>query len=417
MKKTNKILILTKNRIFIMITNSLESSFVLPCGAVLPNRICKSAMSENMADKNHAPSEKLIKLYEVWAKSGAGLLVTGNVMISPLALGEPHNVVVEDEKHLPLLKRWADAAQSQGAKLWMQINHPGRQAPATINKEVVAPSAIGLKKMSFAFKTPRALEDKEIWEIIEKYGNTALIAKKAGFSGVQIHGAHGYLVSQFLSPLTNVRTDQWGGSIESRAKFVIKIYRNMRKKVGPDFPIGIKINSADFQRGGFSEEESMQVLDILSAEGMDLLEISGGTYEKAAMMGAAAKESTRSREAYFLEYIVKARKKAKAPLMLTGGFRTQQAMEEAVANGEVDIVGLGRGFAVYPFLAKEMFSGKRNYFPIYPVKTGINMIDKMGFLDITWYTLQLERMGEGKMPKENLNAFRALGKMIASMRK
>jgi 2,4-dienoyl-CoA reductase-like NADH-dependent reductase (Old Yellow Enzyme family) len=128
-----------------MITNNLENSFTLPCGSVLPNRICKSAMSENMADKNHAPSEKLIKLYEVWAKSGAGLLVTGNVMISPNALGEPHNVVVEDEKHLPLLKRWADAAQSQGAKLWMQINHPGRQAPAAINKEVVAPSAVGLK--------------------------------------------------------------------------------------------------------------------------------------------------------------------------------------------------------------------------------------------------------------------------------
>lgn len=400
-----------------MSASILSNPFTLPCGATLPNRICKSAMSENMGDAHNGPSEKLIRLYETWADSGAGLLITGNVMVSDKALGEPHNVVVEDERHLSQLKRWASAAQSKGAKLWMQINHPGRQAPAPINKDVVAPSAVGLKKIAFAFKTPRPLEEVEILDIIERFGNTALVAKKAGFSGVQIHGAHGYLVSQFLSPLTNLRTDKWGGSIENRARFVVEIYRNMRAKVGPDFPIGIKINSADFQRGGFSEEESMQVLDILSCEGIDLLEISGGTYEKAAMMGAAGKESTRSREAYFLDYIVKARKKVKAPLMLTGGFRTQSAMEEAIANGEVDIVGLGRGFAVYPYLAKQMFLGERDYFPIEPIKTGINAIDRMGFLDVTWYTLQLERMGEGKMPKENLNAFRALGKMIMSMRK
>lgn len=400
-----------------MHTTNLQSTFSLPCGAVLPNRVCKSAMSENMADKNNAPTEKLIKLYEVWAKSGAGLLISGNVMISPEALGEPHNVVVEDERHLPLLKRWAEAAQKNGASFWMQINHPGRQAPAVINKDIVGPSPVGLDKIAFVFKTPRPLSETEIWEIIEKFGNTALIAKNAGFSGVQIHGAHGYLVSQFLSPLTNIRTDQWGGSIENRAKFVIEIYRNMRKKVGNEFPIGIKINSADFQRGGFTEEESMQVLDILSNEGIDLLEISGGTYEKAAMMGAGAKESTRSREAYFLDYIVKARKKVKAPLMLTGGFRTQKAMEQAIEDGEVDVIGLGRGFAIYPFLAKQMFDGERSFFPIHPIKTGINMIDKMGFLDITWYALQLERMGEGKMPKENLSAFKALGKMLSSMRK
>ena len=180
----------------------------------------------------------------------------------------------------------------------MQINHPGRQAP-NFNKDVVSPSNVTLPIMKGMFKEPRPLEESEILDLIERFGQTALMAQKAGFKGVQIHGAHGYLVSQFLSTRTNLRTDKWGGSLENRARFAIEIYRSMRQKTGPNYPIGIKINSADFQRGAFSEEESLEVIKMLADEGMDMIEVSGGTYEKAAMMGRKLKKSTQEREAYF----------------------------------------------------------------------------------------------------------------------
>jgi len=390
---------------------NLQSTFKLPNGSVLQNRIAKSAMSENLANRNHSPSSTLIHAYQVWAKAQPGLLITGNIMIDSKALGEPRNVVVEDEKHLLHLKEWANTSKATGVHLWPQINHPGRQAFANINKEIVAPSAIAVKVKgaSFLFKKPRALTEKEIQDIIERYGNTAKILKNAGFTGVQIHGAHGYLVSQFLSPLTNIRTDDWGGSLENRARFVIEVYKNIRSKVGADFPIGIKINSADFQRGGFTEEESMEVLRMLDAQGMDLLEISGGSYERPAMMGAVKKQSTIEREAYFMEYIKKARQITSKPLMLTGGFRTTAGMEQAITEGHVDIIGLGRPFALYPDLAQQIFSQQITTFETPMPKTGIKAIDKTGSVELPWYELQIKRIGEGKQPDAELNGLRAFG--------
>lgn len=383
-------------------TQLLQQPFTLPCGVIIPNRIIKSAMSENNADKDGKPSDQIIKLYETWGKGGTGILISGNVMMDSKALGEEHNVVIEDEKYLAELARWADAAQKEGTHLWMQINHPGRQAPK-FNEEVVSPSDVELPVMKGLFKKPRPLAEKEIWEIIEGFGRTALIAKKAGWKGVQIHGAHGYLVSQFLSTRTNLRTDQWGGSLENRAKFAIEIYRNIREKVGAGFPIGIKINSADFQRGAFSEEESLQVIKMLSDEGMDMIEVSGGTYEKAAMMGRKLKKSTQEREAYFTDFIVKARKTTAAPLLLTGGFRTVEGMAKALKNNELDFVGIARPFAIYPFLSKEIFEGKREKIRAGNVNTGIKFIDSLGFMDTAWHAENMKIMGRGKMPKPNLS--------------
>lgn len=394
----------------------LKQSFTLPCGITIPNRIVKSAMSENNADEGGRPSDRIIKLYETWGKGGAGILISGNVMISSAALGEPHNVFVEDEKHLGALTDWAEAAQKNGSHLWMQINHPGRQAPKKINKEVVSPSDIVLPLMNM-FDKPRPLEEEEIWEIIEGFGRTALIAKKAGWKGVQIHGAHGYLVSQFLSTRTNLREDQWGGSIENRARFSIEIYKNMRSKVGPDFPIGIKINSADFQRGAFTEEESLQVIKMLADQGMDLIEVSGGTYEKAAMMGRKLKKSTQEREAYFADFIVKARAITKAPLLLTGGFRTSSVMAKAIENKELDFVGIARPFAVNPNLANQIFAGEIQTIQTSNVNTGINFIDKMGFMDIAWHTQNMKRMGLGKPPNPKLSPFKVFLKFAREHRK
>jgi 2,4-dienoyl-CoA reductase-like NADH-dependent reductase (Old Yellow Enzyme family) len=306
------------------------------------------------------------------------------------------------------LKEWAEVSQKHGSHLWMQINHPGRQSPK-FNKEVVSASDVQLPMKSM-FPKPRPMTEEEIWKAIEGFGDCALIAKKAGWKGVQIHGAHGYLVSQFLSSLTNLRTDKWGGSLENRARFALEIYRNMRKKVGADFPIGIKINSADFQRGAFTEEESLEVIDMLSNEGLDMIEVSGGTYEKAAMMGAGKKikESTQKREAYFADFIVKARAKTKAPLLLTGGFRTLQVMTKAIENKELDFVGLARPFAVFPYLSKEFFEGTRTEVHIPPVKTGLKFIDKMGFLDISYFSEQMRMMGKGDLPNPKLSVWSVL---------
>ena len=252
--------------------------------------------------------------------------------------------------------------------------------------------------------------------MIERYGNAALVAKKAGMKGAQIHGAHGYLVSQFLSDLTNQRTDQWGGSLENRARFVIEIYRNMRQKCGDDFPLGIKINSADFQRGAFTEEESMEVIQMLDAEGMDLIEVSGGTYERAAMVGAVKKESTKKREAYFMEFIVKVREKIKSPLMLTGGFRTAATMEATIENGELDFVGLGRPFCVYPNVANDLLSGAMTDCTVPDLLTGVEKIDLSGMLQTPWHMFQIARMGKGLAPDPKMDIWYVYEKITGRKR-
>jgi len=396
---------------------NIASTFTLPNGSVLKNRIAKSAMSENFGTRNHAPSKGLINTYKVWAKGNPGLLITGNVMVDSMALGEARNVVVEDYKDFDLLKKWARSVEGTGVHLWSQINHPGRQAFASINRKTVGPSAISLSlgSASKMFKTPIALSDEAIWDIIKRFGNTARIMKEAGFTGCQIHGAHGYLVSQFLSPNSNIRTDQWGGSLSNRARFVLEVYREIRRQVGSDYPIAIKINSADFQRGGFTEEESMEVIRFLSNEGIDLIEISGGTYESPAMIQGDRKKSTISREAYFLDYIEKARKLIKTPLLLTGGFRSVSVMERALEDGNLDVVGLARPFCLYPNLANQILDGSVERFETPIPQIGIKFLDKLGGVELPWYELQIQRIGKGKSPKTNLLAILAFWFSLKSL--
>ncbi len=359
-----------------------------------------------MSPRHHGPTDTLINAYQRWADGGVGLIITGNVMISRDALGEPGNVVIEDKTNFAMLQRWAATVKGTNQHIWPQLNHPGRQAIGSINKEVVAPSAVDMKMkgMSSMFKSSRALTEPEIHAIIERFGTTASIMQEAGFTGVQIHGAHGYLVSQFLSPLVNKREDKWGGNLENRARFVLEVYRNIRSKVGDDYPIGIKINSADFQRGGFTEEESMQVVKLLADEGIDLIEISGGTYEKPAMV-STKKKSTREREAYFLDYVKKVRKHLSTPLMLTGGFRTVTTMEKAVEDGAVDVVGVARPFTLYPDFPKRIFARELTNIDIPTPKTGLKIFDTSGFVDIMWHEIHIRRLGEGKVPNPKLSAF------------
>ncbi|MEI5907983.1 NADH:flavin oxidoreductase/NADH oxidase family protein [Bacillus spongiae] len=379
----------------------LYKEFTSKNGMKSKNRFFKGAMSEGLADKNHLPTESLYRLYEKWAEGGTGIVVTGNVMVDRRALGEPKNVVVEDEKALPYLEKWAERGTGNNTELWMQLNHPGKQSPKGIVSETVAPSAIPLhKSISRFFPHPREITPTEIADVIKRFGQSAKLAKTAGFTGVQIHGAHGYLISQFLSPRHNHRQDEWGGDIHGRMKFLMEVYREIRSQTG-SFPISVKMNSADFMKAGFSEEEAIFVAEQLEKEGVDLLEISGGTYENPQMTGKNVKESTKAREAYFIDFARKLRKSVDMPLCVTGGFRSKTGMESALESHATDFVGVARPLAVYPNLPQLLKENRIQEVQLAPIKTGLNWIDSRAPLEITWYSQQLERIGEGKEVRPN----------------
>lgn len=387
---------------------SLAQSLTLPCGQVVPNRILKSAMSECLGTPKHAPSAGLEVLYSRWAAGGTGLLITGNVMVDRRALGEPGNVVLEDDRDLAWFSRWAQAATANGTQCWMQLNHPGKQSPKFLSSTTVSPSAVGFgPAMAKAFAVPRALAEAEIEELIARFGRSAGLAKRAGFTGVQIHGAHGYLVSQFLSPHHNRREDRWGGSLENRARFGLAIYDAVRDAVGPGFPVSIKLNSADFQRGGLSEEDSVLVMAMLQDRGIDLVEVSGGTYEAPAMTGQRQRASTREREGYFMDFVVRARKTLTVPMCVTGGFRSCAGMEGALADG-ADMVGLARTLAIQPSFSAQVLAGEDPKSLVRRLSTGLKGVDRIAALDVTWYEAQLARMGAGKEPAPDLGAWSSL---------
>ncbi|WP_192981331.1 NADH:flavin oxidoreductase/NADH oxidase family protein [Pseudomonas sp. EggHat1] len=398
-------------------TNFLAQQLRLPSGSLLRNRLAKASMSEALGTYDNRPTLGLVTLYQRWATSGIGLILTGNVMIDRRALGEPGNVVIEDETDLPVLQQWARAATEQGAAIWVQLNHPGKQATKGLNTRNIAPSAVPFREdMAAFFETPEEATAEEIQDIIERFGRSAAICKKAGFSGIEIHGAHGYLINQFLSPHHNQRTDQWGGSPENRRRFLLAVYAEIRRQVGADFPVAIKLNSADFQRGGFTEEESLATIHALVDAGIDLIEISGGTYEAPAMSGALQeqkKASSMAREAYFLEFAEKVRAAVQVPLMLTGGFRSAAGMNAALACGAVDVIGLARLLAIDPDAPAALLQGKDSAHQVHTIKTGIKPVDRMGLMEILWYSLQLKRIAKGGEPRANESGLLALVKSLA----
>ncbi|MGH8504838.1 MAG: NADH:flavin oxidoreductase/NADH oxidase family protein [Stenotrophobium sp.] len=359
-------------------TSPLAQSLKLPCGATLPNRLCKAAMTEGIADEHLRATERHVTLYRRWAEGGAGLLLTGNVMIDRRVLERPGNVALDpaqpDAESMKRLRAWTQAGTCNGNHLWMQISHAGRQSPRYVTGQPMGPSAVQLELLG-NYAKPRALREDEILDFIQRFARVAVTAREAGFTGVQIHSAHGYLLSSFLSPITNQRTDAWGGTLENRARMLIETIRATRKAVGADFPIGIKLNSDDFRKGGFNHEDCLQVVEWLNAEGLDLLEISGGTYEQPRLLGFDGKagskavepqrESTKKREAYFLDYAVAIRKIAKMPLMVTGGFRTRAAMEAALSADECDVIGLGRPLCTHVDVPRQLLSGEMAVAPAF----------------------------------------------------
>ena len=371
------------------------------------NRIIKAAMSEALANDAGQPSQLHFNLYEAWAKGGLGCAITGNVMVDFRAKNEPGVVVIESERDLAKLQQWAEIGKQHGMVQLIQLSHPGRQCPKGLNKETVAPSAVPFSPvLATTFGTPRELREDEIFDIIQRFATSAQICEKAGFEGVQLHGAHGYLISQFLSPLTNKRQDQWGGSIENRMRFLLEIYKAVRAATSEQFIISVKLNSADFQRGGITEDEVIAVFKAIDEAGIDLIEISGGTYEAPAMAGAKAdkrKVSTIAREAYFLDFAENIRKQVKCHLMVTGGFRTVAGMNAALDSGACEFIGIARPLAVETDLTDRLIAGQDVRYAVDKIKTGIPMVDKMAIMEIIWYAAQFKEIAQGKRPNPKLS--------------
>ncbi|WP_371226024.1 NADH:flavin oxidoreductase/NADH oxidase family protein [Roseovarius sp. 2305UL8-3] len=403
----------------------LSQPLDLPCGVRLENRLSKSAMTEALADRRDRPTEAHQRLYKRWSEGGLALQVTGNVMVDGRYLERPGNVVAEDESGLEALKAWAEAAKSGGSHIWMQINHPGRQCPVVVNTKPLSPSSEKLRILGL-FGKPKEMTEADIDDVIARYATTARIAQKAGFDGVQIHSAHGYLISQFLSPITNRRNDQWGGSLENRARFLRGIYAATRAAVGPDFPVAVKLNSADFQKGGFTLEDCAQVAKWLEADGIDLIELSGGTYEQMSFVTGTEeeqRESTQKREAYFLDYAREVRRAVNVPIMVTGGFRSRTTMEQAVSQDGIDMIGLARPTCVHPDAATSLLSGTsdrigieedglvigRGRFGVNAKNWLINLINTVSRVE--YFAWQMTRMSRGQPPQAEGRA-NALGCFI-----
>ncbi|MFK0153212.1 NADH:flavin oxidoreductase/NADH oxidase family protein [Streptomyces sp. NPDC090493] len=340
-------------------TSELFSSLSLRSGQVLNNRIAKAAMEENMAGDGQLPDKALFGLYRRWAAGGTGLLITGNVMVHAEALTGPAGVVLDKAAPLEPFTEWAQAAKSGGGAVWMQINHPGRQIGSDMPGVVWGPSAVAvdLGRHSSRFGKPVAMTPEQIKATVTRYAVTAQRAEQAGFDGVEIHAAHGYLLSQFLSPLVNKRTDQWGGSLENRARMLLDVVRTVRAAVSPSFAVAVKLNSADFQRGGFDADDARQVIQMLAPLGVDLVELSGGSYESPAMSGRPADARTQAREAYFLDLARDLVETSPLPLMLTGGI-TQRCTADKVLESGVAVVGMGTALAVTPDLPERWRQGR-----------------------------------------------------------
>ena len=405
--------------------NKVFSSLDLPNGSTIHNRLCKAAMEENMADAGQIPSQALIQLYDVWSKGQPGIILTGNVMVDPTALTGPGGVVLDkttfdQEGNKALFEKWARTGKAHGSQMWMQISHPGRQVYANQGTEVVSASATkvqmaGAEKM---FATARALSLDDIKALVNRFADTAAAAEASGFDGVEVHAAHGYLVSQFLSPLTNLRDDKYGGSLENRSRFLREIITAIRGRVKSSFGVAVKLNSADFQRGGFDIEDAAQVVGYLNSEKVDFVELSGGSYESAAMMGMAddgRAQSTKDREMYFIDFAQDIAKAAKMPIMVTGGVTKYETAEAALAAGNVDIIGLARAFAYAPVLPSDWQAGERLQVHISAASFKNPLLKALGTMALT--KTQLHLMGDGKAPNPKANAIIAIIKDRLRLRK
>ncbi|MFT6683438.1 MAG: 2,4-dienoyl-CoA reductase-like NADH-dependent reductase (Old Yellow Enzyme family) [Loktanella salsilacus] len=318
----------------------LFSSLELPCGVILKNRIAKSAMSDSLGDGTGIPTAEQNRLYQRWAEGGVAVSIIGEVQPSPNFAEKPGNLVLDVNSDISKFASLAEHGSRNGALLWLQLGHAGALAYRPISNPK-GPSELDLPDLQC-----EGMSLDEIQQLPLDFAKTAKLAQQTGFGGVQIHAAHGFLLSQFLSPLFNKRSDEYGGTIANRMKLLLQSIEAVRKEVGPDFPIAVKLNSSDQLVGGLDEDDALEVVAALDASSVDLIDISGGTY----FPGAKAASDGAGRGPYFIEFAKRARTKTAKPLMLTGGFKTRAQAEDAVRSGVVDVVGLARALVLAPSL-------------------------------------------------------------------
>ncbi len=418
--------------------NTLSSPLTLPCGVTVPNRICKAAMTEGLATPQGLPSPQLNRLYGLWSDGGAGILLSGNIQVDKDHLERPGNVIVDSAPNNEMqaaLASWAEAGTRNGNHFWAQISHAGRQTQTNVNKQPKAPSAVTVGLPGGQFGKPVALTESEIVDLIDRFGICAKACQEAGFTGVQVHSAHGYLLSQFLSPRTNLRDDRYGGSLENRARMLLEVVEAIRSAVGPSFPIAVKLNSADFQKGGFEFADSIQVAKWLEAASVDLIEISGGTYEQPQLLGVEGmeevaeqdvRESTIAREAYFVDFALAMQQEVSIPLMVTGGFRLKSAMEEALQNG-ADVIGIGRPMCVMTDAPNRLMSdldelpryeSELTFFPSW--LEFLNRFKALRALSTFgvqfWFYAQLELLGQTGSTQPNMSTITASKRIMAQQK-
>ncbi len=333
----------------------LFAPLTLACGVTLKNRIVKSAMSDSLGDGTGHPTPEQLRLYNRWANGGLAAAIIGEVQCSPNYAEKPGNLVLDDAADLDRFRALAKQGQENDALLWLQLGHAGALAYAPTSR-AKGPSALDLPSL-----TCEALSLDDIRKIPGEFAKTAKLAQMAGFGGVQIHAAHGFLLSQFLSPLFNARTDEYGGSIANRMRLLLDSIAAVRAAVGAEFPIAIKLNSSDQLEGGFSEEDALKVVAALDKTSVDLIDISGGTY----FPGAKAASDGGGRGPYFLGFAERACALTTKPLMLTGGFKTREQALDAVTSGTVDVIGLARALVLEPTLP-ELWGQTPPIDPVYP---------------------------------------------------
>jgi 2,4-dienoyl-CoA reductase-like NADH-dependent reductase (Old Yellow Enzyme family) len=393
-------------------TNLLDWPLDLPCGATLSNRVAKAAMSEGLADPGNHSTPRLETLYRRWAGSGAGLLLSGNIQVDRWHLERPNNIVIDDESGRVQLARLADAGTSRGAHFWAQLSHSGRQVSSYINPAPLSCSDVEIdvmRKAGFSFAKPKPMTEVDIRRAIGQFAFAAKEVKDAGFTGLSVHAAHGYLISQFLSPLANRRTDRWGGSLENRARLLLEAIAAIRRAVGPQFPIGIKLNASDFQKGGFTNAECVELVKLLNDTGLDLLELSGGSLEQPKVVGVTLKDegedgpraSALRREAYFVAFAGAVRKVADMPVMVTGGFRSTAGMVEAQEGGDLDVIGLARPLIAEPEAPLRLLAGEID--KLLSPEASLNV-----FHILPWNYMQIERLADGLDPDLSLTGEAAM---------
>ncbi|KAI1180789.1 NADH oxidase [Nemania sp. FL0916] len=332
------------------------------------NRFLKAATSEHLASFDETnleargiPSAGLANFYAHYGRGGWGQILTGNIQISYTHLEGPGNAIIPPDAafsgpRFDAFQAIAAAGKKHGSLIVGQVSHPGRQAPEALQPHPISASAVQLGRLKQGtFGKPRAATSEDIDEVVEGFAHAAQFLERAGFDGIELHGAHGYLIAQFLSPTTNQRTDQYGGSLDNRMRLVLEIAAEVKKRVSKEFILGIKINSVEFQDKGFTPEEAVLLCQTLEKAGFDFVETSGGTYESQGFVHK--KESTRKRENYFVEFAEQIAKSVdKMKVYTTGGLRTVNGMLSTLES--VDGIGFGRSAISEPSLPADILSGK-----------------------------------------------------------